>query len=1597
MRMKFFLKYILLLIMLFTTQLIYSQRFKFTADTSYVRELNDFISKTNRKELKQSFITFSSQWNSDSIPITEKKHIVNISNRLLKKRAAPYPYFNDFMKMISSVLKSENQSIKLSNIINIFNKYTENLKFTNRNIDNIFKTIILVVDSNSFYESKALKWKFNSNKYNIERNTKNKISFVFDKTDLICYAKRDSLQITNTSGKFYPEKVKWQGKGGKVNWERANFSPDSVFADLDNYSINMKLSQYNADSVNFTNKIYLSRKLLGKFEDKILPNARGSKAKYPKFYAYDKSIEIAKVVPNIDYIGGFNMIGARFVGVGDEFTDAKLFIYKDDELFTKASSNAISFDKKRISANNTKISIGIKEDSLYHPGLDFNYIIAEKKLALTRTGGGLSESSFFDTYHKLDINAKELSFKLTDSILSFKALPATIHRNAYFESTNYFSSQNYDRVGLRDKIHPLYAIRRLSGSDGNNIITSKRLSRYLRKPESQCISLLIRLANSGFIDYNIETKEAKAKQKVFDYINANSGKKDYDAIKISSNPKRGNNASLNLNNMDLTIHSIKPFALSNSRRVAVIPDSSEIIIKKDLEFTFNGKLQAGLARIYGRDLTFYYDSFFVSLSDVDSLTLAYRSDEKVEVINQNNQKDSTYLYYPVMSTIEKITGLLRIDEPQNKSGQTEIPEYPIIESHDTSYVYYEKRSKNDTTSIYKKESFYFKNYPFEIDSLNTIVKTNIDIKGLFNSGGIFPSFEENLTVQNDSSLGFIHDLDEDEEAPLYGGRAKYKKAISLSNEGLKGSGKIDYLNSSIFSKEFIFFPDSMNAYTNIIEMKKTKEDSIKTEYPEVNIDSAYVHWEPTKDRMFIKSLKDSFAMYKTYAEFRGELELTPDYLKGKGDVDLKNAHLKSESFTFLADNFTVDTANFDLKPREFDEISPVLTYNVSGNIDFIKKEGAFKSTGDSSYINFQINQYLCYINFFNWYMREKTIEIGANANITNDTIITNVNQTDSVPTNQIVETTYTVELSDTTYSDFELTQSSRFVSTHENQDSLNFIARTSSYDIEKSIIKARNVKVIKVGDAHIFPRHSIIIEPYAKMRTLEQSRIVANTISRFHEFYDASINVYGAKAYSANGDYHYFNKNDSMQIIRFDSIYINKSLEQTLAEGYIPKNDSLRLSPEFSYYGDMSLEAKRKDIEFKGYANMNIECTHRIKNSWFKFESIINKDSIVIPIDSVLVDDQNKELYASLLFTQDSLGVYTSFLNSKKRFTDKAIISSKGYLYYNEKTGYFEITDSAKLVNPDIEGNYLSIHKKLCLVIGEGKLDFGITFGQVKLNTVGKISQNLENFKSSMEVMMGVDFYFSQEALTFMANKFNETQFSEPIDTEKKVYQSNFTELVGYKRAERYSNNIALTGLFSTLPAEMNHNIFFTDIKFKWNRKRRAYVSEGQIGIGNINNHQINKLVDGKIEILHKKNGNVLTIYLAIDQFNWFFFTYKNETMKSVSSFDDFNLIIANLKDKERKSPVKNLDFEYSFNKGKKETKDRFLEKFKNEEEDNFNFDNYTTKEKNTETNTEENNEINNEESGEIQELETEEIIETEEKGETELETNEEEEEEEEE
>lgn len=126
----------------------------------------------------------------------------------------------------------------------------------------------------------------------------------------------------------------------------------------------------------------------------------------------------------------------------------------------------------------------------------------------------------------------------------------------------------------------------------------------------------------------------------------------------------------------------------------------------------------------------------------------------------------------------------------------------------------------------------------------------------------------------------------------------------------------------------------------------------------------------------------------------------------------------------------------------------------------------------------------------------------------------------------------------------------------------------------------------------------------------------------------------------------------------------------------------------------------------------------------------------------------------------------------------------------------------------------------------------------------------------------------------------------------------------------------------------MRKTLVFNEVKFKWNQQEKAYRSFGKIGISNLGKDQINKYVDGHIEIVKKRSGDIVTIYLEVDKNNWFFFNYTRGILQVISSDNDFNTIIKETKPDKRKAKAEKGQQAYQFMYSSEKKKRDFLRSF---------------------------------------------------------------------
>ena len=150
------------------------------------------------------------------------------------------------------------------------------------------------------------------------------------------------------------------------------------------------------------------------------------------------------------------------------------------------------------------------------------------------------------------------------------------------------------------------------------------------------------------------------------------------------------------------------------------------------------------------------------------------------------------------------------------------------------------------------------------------------------------------------------------------------------------------------------------------------------------------------------------------------------------------------------------------------------THNVNSMLDFDKQMGHVEANTDKQYTELPFNQYKTSLTTFDWDMKNDAV-----------TFITDGQEYGT------------------------------FIATGENRDSLNFQGNTAFYDLKSNKIKIGGVPFINTCDATVYTETGDVeILEAGKMPTLNNCKIICDTINKHHVINRATVDIKGRKAVS---------------------------------------------------------------------------------------------------------------------------------------------------------------------------------------------------------------------------------------------------------------------------------------------------------------------------------------------------------------------------------------------------------------------------------------------------------------------------------------------------
>ncbi len=1493
MKNHFQLRNLVLFVFIFSAFFSQAQRARsFSGDvTTFAAEIQAFyktdknLDKDQLKQYEALVLEYDGVF--QRADIDQKATIMDISNLLLQYRVRPMPEFYNFLKVQIALSKSSQSAESIDAWYNgiLLVLKTKKMPLFNDAIESTES----LLSGNSFYDSRTARWSSSSDEYYFRAGET--LEIVFDTPmDLTYSSKLDSNYIKGTKGVFYPATKDWVGKGGKIFWERTGLAENECWAELKDYKVDAKFTKFTIDSVVFVNAKYFKKPLYGKLIEDIGVAMAPEKYSYPRFRSYEKEFTLPNIFANIDYTGGFSMNGAKFIASGVDKEYVYITIMKNKKPFMKLEGKTFYITEDRITSSSVAATIYVGSDSIFNAGLQFKYLKDGNDVSLLNASDRNFYSPFENSYHKLDMYCNYISWQMNSDSMTFSDVKGTVESSAIFESEKYFSARRYNEIRGIDNQNPLDRVRNYCLMRKTTHFYIDEFATYLRYDIIQTKSLLHGLAKYGFVNVNNEDDMVYVKNKLFDFAKSNLKAIDYDAITLISATNNNHNASLNLKNFDLELYGVSKFLLSDTHNVVIAPKDETLIVKKNRDLFFDGRILAGRFDMIARKCYFDYNQFKIDLPAIDSLKFFVTS----------FHDDAALIR--IRTALQDIKGELLIDKGDNKASLKPMDEYPIFNSLDYSYAYYSAPTIQE--GVYDNKRFYYKLEPFTIKRLFKFKTDSLMFAGKLVSAGIFPDLNEPLKVQQDYSLGFIMNTPA-QGLPLYGGKGQYKQTIDLSNKGLLGRGEVQYLASYTKSKDIVFMPDTMKAITDTFYIR---EDYAGGDFPDTKVGRIVQKWYPYKDEMHLFQDKNPFNMYGNKMDMNGHLVLTPKGLKGAGVSKLDVADISSDGFTFRKTAYQADSSDFKLKSED----NKALVFNgknLKAKIDMQTRQGEFVSNDSISQITLDVIQYRTFANKFIWKMDKAELAL---------------QNTKSVQPLNIATADITKLLS-------MPMPGAEYVSLHPQQNKLNFFATTGNFKYKENVLNADEVHLIRVADAAIAPDNKkVTVRAQAQMDKIAKAKILADTNQKFHLFYNSEVQISGKNSYLASGTTDYIDENKTKRPIFFAEIKPNAALV-TEAHAHITDSLNFLLSPAFGFKGEVIAQGNQKYYTFKGGVQLKHKCFAQGESlAWTKFQAVIVPDSIYIPIPEVPSEFNGQRVTASILFDKKDLRPYAAFLTQDKA-VDNEFISANGYLTFNKKTNEYRIGGFEKIRNPEEgSGNMLTLNQTTCDVKADGKLKFEFRQDHTKMLTDGAVKINNVKGECDMNLMVGLNFPFAQKALDFMNQNIQDDLGLETMNYDDPKIKKALKERLGEQKGTEAAEELLSMGAFKKFPNELDYTILIDNVRLKYNPDPRVgYTYSGTIGVWKTGSMQQYRKMRGGVQIRRYRGASTLNIYLEVTPDEWYFFSYeevgKKSTLRASSNLEEFNDMIKEIPSDQRQIAGKDNKGTYTYGPVMFAQKDNFI------------------------------------------------------------------------
>lgn len=1272
------------------------------------------------------------------------------------------------------------------------------------------------------------------------------------KGDLVLASATDTVTISGASGYFLFDKNVFIGQDGIVDWSNLGMPQDEMKVRLQSYQFDVTKRAFKFENVLFSQPQKIDKPISGDVFLNIRPS-RNERGTYPRFLSYNADTPIKNLgSEKLSFTGGINYQGLNFYSRSayEETSVLSASIAGQTRFIARSKDFVFNNGDSMVSSKDAELTIYHSTDSVYHPAVEFTYDYELDLLEVETSVDGYKTTPFRSSYYNLDISGDVLTWDLNSDSLDMQINSARADVPLILESKDFYSAAKFEDLSQIFNFHPLFMAVNMAENEGSNTFYTNKMAREKNLDVSLVNKTMELLMAKGMVKFDRTTGRVEVLEKGYHYAAAGRDDPNYDDILIPSIIANAPNATMNFKDSILTVRGVQRFVISDSLDVLIAPVNGEMRVLKNRDIEFDGALNAGNFQFNGSNFRFKYDSFLVNMEKIDSIKL------QVEIGQGKREELSNKL----VST----SGLLLINEPDNKSAFRSLPEYPIFNSTKNANVYF---AKDDVLKGAYDSTVYFDVPPFVLDSVADADPSKYAFEGTFYSGDILPEFEENLKLMKDKSFGFLHAIP-DSGYNLYRTGGRLYGEVQMDEQGISTPGSISYLTGNFTQERASLFLDSLVTQKGIkATLEKGFVDTVS--YPAMSVEAYDMNWLAKKDSMILKNLefKKPFQIFDNQAQLKGEMVLRKIGLFGSGEMDISGAKLNSDSIAFTADSFQSRHTEFTLAAENTRK--PILS-TVNSKIDFDVANAIATIepgiAGEAS-LEFPFAQFKTSIPSAVWDVNGKTVTMS---------------KPEDVPIEQ-----------------------SFFYSTNKRLDSLAFSATDGFYDIEKKELNVKGIPFIKVADAKITPEGSeLTILENSRIEKLQNAVILIDTANAYHRLYNAEIEILSRTEFRGQGTYELINAQKDTFSIQFDQFQFVKQDEvhgpHTKSGGRVTAAQEVRISPGFIYEGELTMYAYKKALELDGAVKLDLEkITER--NIWIEYASNDDVEEVVIPFDQAVTRDGNP-LNAGIHF-DGKRDPYMSFITEKRNAADDDFFVPRGgNLFYDVSKDAYRIEHPGKSQSPDVNyaGSMFSYSEQSQDVTFEGKFNFFAGPKGANIQAAGKGDGNLDSLAFDLDAMFVMSFGLPVEGLAAMGQNLKDMADNLGVtralsDRSELIYR--VAEFIGDDATREWDNSYGTVPIplaTASPTGELIKDLVISDVHMKWSKQTKSFYSEGPIGVSNVSNIDLNMELDGLIELRKTPEGDIITVLLQMTDGTWYFFNYDGFSFTSFSSNELYNATVLN-------------------------------------------------------------------------------------------------------